>query len=172
MRSSNKFYKMMLSWKVIAASFLILLSTIFLTPQLRHKVLSFDVSSLGTGARASWIMQAREISRRNIVRGIGLEVIDCYLKNPDSGLQRPNDFPDRTHNIIFDIILETGWVGYFICLGILGSAVGVTLLYPTSTNSICLGMLIAWIVFGFINPQGCGAHLLMLIGLFGIRRPE
>lgn len=138
---------------------------------LAHKFSALDPGTFGLGARASFLQQAWEISKINPARGVGLDVISAYLKEPVM-LQSPKGVPDRVHNIMYEIILQTGWVGYFLSLLCFGAAIGYAVKYPSNQNSACLAILTSWVVFSFINPPGSAPHVFALMAIFGFQKYE
>ncbi len=148
-----------------------LLMTAILIPftPLKEKLFHMELSSIGHGARAHWMMEGEKLATHWAPFGFGFDSQEFYLTKPQGALQ-PSGVPDRCHNVAWDIILMNGWLGYTICLLILGSVIGITVKHPHSMNVTCLSGLMAWVAFGFFNPYGTASNVLMLICLFGIHR--
>lgn len=161
--------KTMKTVKIAVVISVVMAVAIYFSP-FGQKIKNLNLNVLGSGCRSELIMQADKLDHRLPIFGIGLDSMYQYLTPPASKTFQENSIIDKTHNIAYDIILQTGWIGYTACLMIFGACIWITINYRTESNVSCLSAMSAWIVFGMINPQGCPAHLLMLIALFGIRR--
>lgn len=155
---------------------LIVIAVMLIVPftPIAQKIKSFNLESVGLGTRANLIMQSSELWKQQPVKGFGLDVISAYLKN-SFGVIAPNGKPgqaDRTHNIMYDLILQTGWVGYLLALLSFGSAMGFALKHRCERNAVCAALICAWVAFNFINPTGPAAHVLAMIGIFGMVKYE
>lgn len=124
------------------------------------------------GARPQWILQANSLSRSLPLTGFGLDTLSEYLRDPKGQEWRSYFISDRTHNIAYDIILMTGWLGYTILLLSFGYALAVAINYPSNQNFLCICSVIGWIIFGLFNPHGTLGNIVALIALFGIRKEE
>lgn len=135
------------------------------------KFKSIDPSTLGLGARSSWIVQSMEISKRHPVFGVGPDNIMFHLSNP-VGLMSPNLVPDRTHNIGMDILLQLGWPGYIATLSLLAMLLHTTLKSRTPSNCALMSCIAAYIVFGLMNPPGLFCHAMAVLSAIGISRVD
>ncbi len=136
------------------------------------RLLDVKTSKMGVGSRSQWIMQAHRLAYERPFLGFGLDTLSVHLKQAVGPTAHRNAIADRVHNIVFDLILQTGWVGYLLLLGSFGAAVGIAWHYRTEQNIACISILCAYLVFQLTNPCGVPAHLLGMIALFGIRRTE
>ncbi len=139
---------------------------------LDNKIARIPGSDIGSGARAQWLNQAVYLSDRLPLTGYGLDTLSQYL-NHSVGEQRSDlrrFIPDRVHNLPYDLILQTGWIGYTLLLLALGHAIGCVALYPDKQNYLCLSAVLAFIVFGLFNPHGYLAIAVTLTAFFGIRK--
>jgi hypothetical protein len=131
-----------------------------------------DFTKKELGARPQWLMQAYDLSQALPLTGLGFDTQQEYLDDPKGGgfddLSR--FIPDRVHNIAYDIILTTGWIGYTLLLLAFGYGLAITLKIPSKHNTICLCTLIAYGIFGCLNPHGLLGNALAITCLFGIRR--
>lgn len=153
------------SWRKVHV-ITILVAVCILSCCLAPKFLTANPSSVGTGPRAQWIIQAGELSHRLPLTGFGLDTQGYYLQSAGEH----GALADRVHNVLFDVLLQTGWIGVTLAMLMVGAAVGLTVFVPTPHNRACLAVVAAWIVYGMFNPQGIPAHALMLIALLGIRK--
>lgn len=130
-----------------------------------------------TGARIQWMMQADTIARHHLpLFGLGLDTESKWLKPPKSGYYERevgrDTICDRTHNLGFDMILQTGWVGYTLALLALGAAAAVTVKHRSPVNVTCLAGLVAFVAFGMLNPLGVPALVLAVGCLWGIKEED
>jgi hypothetical protein len=129
-------------------------------------------SQLGHGARSAWVRQGLFLSQRLPLTGFGLDSLSNYLTTPKiagyEGLQR--FMPDRTHFLALDIVLQVGWIGFGILLSSFVIAARLVYYNRTKENICCLSVLIAYAVYGCLNPCGCLGESVALTCLFGIRR--
>lgn len=140
-----------------------------------------NIHSFGMGARTDWILQIEKFWKNEIylegdkipglrpLIGYGFESQGYLLVNPKKAMS-PEGAPDRAHNVVYDLILQTGFVGFTLALLAFGSALGMTL--KNRENAGKFSAIVAWIVYGFFNPQSAIAHTLMLTALCGIRSHE
>ncbi len=141
-----------------------------------HRFLSLTPRVMGTGARAQWIMQADEWGQSLPLTGFGLDSLIGKLKRPvgptaeDRNMEDSTFQADRTHNILYDILLQTGWIGLTLTLLCFGSALAVVKDNLTTHNIACMGGLVAYVVFSCMNPPGILAHVIAVTCLFGIRK--
>lgn len=138
---------------------IIAVSSVILTP-LAGKFCKFNVPL--TGARANYVLQADKLAKNLPLTGFGVDTLSHYLVAPEA---KNGHVLDRTHNVLFDIVLQTGWLGYLLSLCILGVAVHRVLADPTVHRRLALGMVVAWIAFNLFNPSGISSHWLMLVAL-------
>lgn len=131
---------------------------------------TLKLNSLGSGARANLILQAEDLMVDMPVTGYGLDTLCYYLKILDLSTWEKNSIPDKVHNIFYDVLLMTGWIGYVLFLFTLTSSLWIAFKHKTKRHIICASGIIGWILFGLLNPQGCAAHCLMMICVFGINR--
>jgi len=163
-----------LSWLIVICGVIVLLCP------LAFKFTRIDPATLGTGARAQWALQAQWLIKQHPIKGYGLDTLATVLWPPSGrghelahqGGKLVDAICDKTHNIILDILLMTGWPGLILCLLTFGSALGTAWLFPTASNRACISGMIAWIVMGLVNPQGIPAHFLMLVCLIGINEQK
>lgn len=134
------------------------------------KFMALDPDTFGQGARTQWLVQASDLTYNMPLTGYGIDSLSRHLKPATGPMSEKNAVADKCHNIIFDLILSTGWIGYTLALLTFGAALGVTWFYRSSTNIACFALVCAWITFNLMNPTGMMGHACMLIGLFGIRR--
>lgn len=127
---------------------------------------------LWVGARPQWIAQAEFLTKRLPLTGFGLDNLQNELVAPTNVEFKDlgRFIPDRTHNLIFDLILMTGWLGYALILLCFGWAIAVAVKYPTKHNLICLSAVVSYAIFSMFNPNGALGHAMAVISLFGIRR--
>ena len=130
------------------------------------------IQTMGSGARSQWILQGANLASRLPLTGFGLDTLSNYLQTPTGGQWKEmrRYISDRTHNIMYDIILQTGWVGFTMLLLTLGYAVAICVHHPDRHNIACLCALIAWGIFAHANPHGMLGNSTALICLFGIRK--
>jgi hypothetical protein len=130
------------------------------------------VSQMGHGARPQWLLQASFLSQRLPLTGFGIDTLSEYLEKPTGapceGLRKY--IPDKVHNIAYDIILQTGWIGYTLLLLCFGYAVALALKFPDKQNWVCVCTLISLILFGLLNPHGLICEAVAATALFGIRK--
>lgn len=157
------------AWKTLLVVACLCAAIIPLTP-LKAKLAHSNPFTIGQGARSDWIRQAYDLSFDRPLTGFGLDTLSKYLQPASEAYRHKSAIPDRTHNIAFDLILQTGWVGYLLALLVLGAAFGVTWKGRNERNVTCFCVLVAWIVYGLFNPQGVPAHALALIAIYGIRK--
>jgi hypothetical protein len=128
-----------------------------------------------TGPRTQWVLQGAAIASGLPLAGHGFDTQLDYLKNPKGSLsesvaRKDAVFKaDRCHNIIFDIILQSGWLGYVLLLFTAGAAIYCTVKSPTGQNAALLAVMAAYAVFNMLNPSGIPSAGLALIALFGLR---
>lgn len=132
-----------------------------------------SIESVGLGARGHWIMEAGFLSERLPLQGYGLDTLSNYLTPPSNEEYKnlKTFIADKTHNIMFDILLETGWIGLTLILLCLGYAIGVCIKYPNQQNMACIYVIGSFITFGMANPNALLAQIVAVIALFGIRHP-
>ena len=151
--------------------FLILLAIIPFTT-IGKRISTLNTSVMGIGSRSQWVLQGSELSKSVPVMGYGLDTLSVHLKPAKGKYIHKGVVVDRTHFLPIDLILQTGWIGYYLALAMLACALHVTLKYRTKQNIICLSVIVSWIAFNCINPSGVYGHLIMLIALFGIRKDQ
>lgn len=154
----------------LAASGIALLMVAIVLSPVGAKFRALNPDTIGQGARTQWLVQASELTRDMPLTGYGMDSLSRQLKPAQGLMSEKNTVADKCHNIIYDLILSTGWIGYTLALLTFGTALGVTWLYRSSTNIACFALVCAWITFNLMNPTGMMGHACMLIGLFGIRR--
>jgi hypothetical protein len=157
-------------WRVFALALGIIIVGILLSPA-RERLMKVNLFELGGGCRGQWIVRAGELSKALPLTGFGLDTQSRYLGKANAVTMEPDAVSDRVHNIILDILLQTGWTGLTIWLLCLGACVGYTVIYGGIQNRICLALIVTWFTFGLINPQGIFAHAILCIAIMGIRRP-
>jgi hypothetical protein len=162
-------YKKLL--KTLAISCLIAFTIIPFTG-VYNRIAHLSGNNFGIGARSQWVLQGSELTKSVPVTGYGLDTLSRYLKPVKGAYQHKGAIVDRTHFLPIDMILQLGWIGYYIVLAILGCAVHIVLQNRTKQNVICLSLIVSWIVFNCFNPCGIYGHLMMLIGLMGIRSQD
>ena len=135
----------------------------------RERLAAINPSVLGIGSRAQWIMQAEDHAKALPLTGFGPDVLGHYLNRSTGNSVDKVRFYDKTHNILFDTILQTGWIGYTLAALTFGATIAVVIHHPTPQNIACLCVIITWITFGFLNPQGVPAHTLALLAIFKLR---
>ena len=119
-----------------------------LTIPLTAKLMATKVT--GIGPRSQWMLQASAIASGCPVAGFGFDSQIDYLTNPigpnSESLAHPGSTfkSDRCHNIAFDMILQTGWVGYTLLLLSFGAAIGITYHARTGMNAALLASLAAF----------------------------
>lgn len=148
----------------------ILILTAILSPTARSRFSSIQFDTLGTGSRSQWIMQADELAKSLPLTGFGLDTLSLHLKDSVGSTMEAYALADRVHNILLDILLQTGYIGLTIWLLCIGACVGVTLKEGGIQNRICLSLIITWIAFGFLNPQGIYYHAILCVAIFGIKQ--
>lgn len=157
----------------IGGVFALLAGLIVICSPLKTKFAHISPSSMGSGARPQWILQAEDLSMALPVTGFGLDTLSKYLK-PVASLDKYGSTPvaDKTHYLPYDIILMTGWIGYALFLAMAGVAVWIGITYRTERNVLCLSILTGWFVFGLFNPQGCYSTFIAIWAVFGLREGE
>ena len=162
-----------LEWRKIACIAAILTA---LSIPLTQKLLSTSVT--GYGPRSQWMLQASAIASGCPVAGFGFDTQIDYLNNPVGPASEAKAHPgstyksDRCHNIAFDTILQTGWVGYTLLLLSLGAAIGTVILHKTGKNCALLAAVAAFVTFSLFNPAGTPSLGLAICCLFGIRKDQ
>jgi hypothetical protein len=159
------------SMKTIAIVLLVVCAVVPFT-NIGHRISTLNVDVMGIGSRSQWVLQGSDLARSVPVTGYGLDTLSRYLKPAKGEYVHRDVVVDRTHFLPIDLILQTGWLGYYLVLAMLACAIHVTLKYKTKQNIICLSVIVAWIAFNCINPSGVYGHLLMLIAIFGIRKDQ
>lgn len=127
-----------------------------------------------TGARCYWLLEASNLASALPVTGFGLDSLSNYLTHPEGpGYEALLAFiPDKTHNIAYDAILETGWIGYTLLLLAFGYALAICIKHPERQNVVCIMVVIGWILYGFANPHGLLCNAVALTAFMGIRKEE
>ncbi len=130
------------------------------------------LKSGGLGARTHWILEADFLDHQLPLTGYGLDTLSEYLTAPKVGGFALLDFYylDRTHNLIYDLILMTGWIGYTLLLLCLGYAIALVIKYPIKHNVLCICVVGAYLIHGMANPHGVLGHITCLTCLLGIRK--
>jgi len=162
-------FKKSLKALVIAA---LLVCTLLPFTNVFKRIETLQPSTMGEGSRSQWILQGSQLASYGPVMGYGLDTLSQYLEPAKGKYVHKDAIADRTHFLPMDLVLQTGWLGYFISLALLVGCIHVVLQNRTQQNIICLSLIISWIAFNCINPSGVYGHLLMLIGLLGIRRDK
>lgn len=154
---------------------LVVLGVLILIPFLPYhltKIPSFE--RMGTGARSHWLLESSNLAHKLPLTGFGLDTLSNYLTSPKGeGYELLERYIcDKTHNVAYDIILETGWMGYTMLLLAFGYAVAICIYYPNKLNIVCLSVVLCWILFGFANPHGLLCNSIALTAFFGIQKEE
>lgn len=153
---------------IIGAIFIAVLP---LTP-LGHKFSKLVPSTLGTGSRAQWMLQASNMSKQLPLMGVGLDQIHLRetagSTSPTSGMDPADGDFDRTHNQPLDVLLMTGWIGLMLWLTPYVLAGFMAWEYPSGRNLACVAGLLTYLTFGMVNPQGILPLFINLILLLGM----
>lgn len=153
---------------VVLASLLIVSVAILPFTPLAGKLKNTEFS--GTGARAQWILQADTLSKSIYPWGLGLDTGSTWLKDPKAVYAEKGAISDKVHNVFYDILVCTGWVGLIIVFLGLGSCIYHAFYYPTIRNEAAAIGILCYMVFGVMNPTGIPATALMLICVFNLKR--
>ncbi len=139
--------------------------------ELSQKLKALEVT--GKGARAHWMLEASREASHLPLTGIGPDMIWKKLTPASAEFRQMEkdlvSIPDRTHNIAFDLILQTGWIGYFLSLLCFGLAVGLAVKFPTRRNVASLCALVAYAAFASINPPGLCATAIAITCFLGMK---
>lgn len=140
--------------------------------KLEEKLTKLPSFSKEPGARTQWLMQSWHLSQSLPVFGFGLDSLSEYLQTP-----KGNDFKDlgkvisdRSHNLMADIVLTTGWIGFGLLLFSFGYALKTAWLLPNEQNVICAIILVSYVIFGLANPHALIGNIMAVIALLGIRK--
>lgn len=159
-----------------ACGLMVVLGLIACFSPIRTKLASMDIGKMGFGARTGWILQADKLNEALPLQGFGIDTLHHYLKpvGDSNKAARSSDrsICDRSHNIMFDIILQTGWIGFYIFLLIASLCIWTTLNNRSVQNILCLSVLFGWFIFGLLNPQGVYSTFLAFWSVFGIREND
>lgn len=153
-------------WHIVTACACLFVLVTALIPRLA----TVDAKTLGFGSRAQWILQADKIASSLPLTGYGLDTQGFYLECPTGAYVDKARYNDRVHNVTYDLILQTGWIGYTLMALAFGAALGIAWIERKPEQVACCAMVVAWVLFGLLNPQGVPAHALALIAMWGVRR--
>lgn len=144
------------------------------------KLSKVDLSSLGTGARTQFVAQSVDFITMKPLMGYGIDtqselfrpitgpMIELQAKQVgDRVMKRPLSI-DRAHNIVLDILLQTGLVGLTIILFIVTRMTYRTFNNPSKVNTACLCGLAGFLGFSLFNPTGIPAIFLACLCIMGI----
>lgn len=123
-----------------------------------------------TGSRTQWLLQADTLAKALPLTGYGLDTGSKLLRPATGPTAHPRVLHDRTHNMLADILLFTGWPGLTMILLCLGACIATTIKFPTETNRAALSGVLAIGLVGMFNPIGIPAWFLMLACVFKIRK--
>lgn len=152
----------------IALGIFFLVGLVFMSP-IGKKFRSLDHRTIGLGARSQWLLQASDLTKEMPITGYGLDSLSRKLKPSQGVIVEKRAIPDKVHNLAYDLILSTGWIGYTILLLAFGAAFSMVWKAPTEANNVYFAVLVSWIAFHLFNPSGIPAHAVMLVSLFGIK---
>ncbi len=151
---------------------LIISAVIYCTP-LKQKFSNIKVGSIGTGARSHWIKEGAKQSLHLPITGYGLDVLANYLTPaPTSEYRQRNANCDKTHFLVMDILLMTGWIGLGIFSVMAWYALKTAYYYRSDHNITCFSVLVAWFVFGMFNPTGMYSTMIAIWAFIGLRKHE
>lgn len=136
--------------------------------KLGYKLSKTDFSF--AGSRSQWALAALESAYSMPLTGWGLDVGSEILKPATGPTADKGAVADKTHNIIYDLLIFTGWPGLALALFIFVYSAFLTWETKNPINITCMSGLAAFAACGFINPLGLPGICLALVCLFGLRK--
>lgn len=146
------------------------------------KLIKINPSTFGTGARSQFFNQSIDLFTMKPFTGYGVDTLSTVVKPITGKLAetikvetRDNKTvdisvqADRAHNILLDIILQTGFVGAVLLILAITRSFCITLKNQSRTNLACLCGIMGFIGFGMLNPTGIPAIFMFCLCLMGIK---
>jgi hypothetical protein len=156
-------------WKQTLVVIVAILAVLPFTPLLNKiKNTNFTLS----GSRSQWIQQAWVAANHMPLQGYGLDSGSEILKTPKGKTAEKDVISDRVHNIIFDILLWSGWFGLGMVFMVFWYLCRATYQNLSNVNLACFMGVLCYALFNIVNPSGVPSLAAMLICLFGITNYE
>lgn len=156
-----------LKWFLAAFGLLVALVLPFTPLKQKLENTRFDFQ----GSRSQWIYQAIGISKALPLTGYGLDTGSEWLKPAKGRTAEHKDvIADRVHNIYFDVLIWTGWIGAFIAVIMISWTLLTAFTNRTLENVACGLGIASYLAFSVFNPLGAPSLALFFICILGVRK--